>query len=63
MRVCFADDEPLARERMRKMLALDEDIEICGEAQMRLLSSDAASSKIRPACAASASPPPCSISR
>ena len=33
MRVCFADDEPLARERMRKMLALDEDIEICGEAQ------------------------------
>lgn len=32
MRVCLADDEPLARERMRKMLSLVEGIELCGEA-------------------------------
>ena len=33
MRICLADDEPLARERMRKMLSLADGIEICGEAQ------------------------------
>ena len=33
MKVCLADDEPLARERMRKMLSLVDEIEICGEAQ------------------------------